>query len=108
VDVQQYCRDHGWRWHLGVKSDTHYRADDGAWQPLRTIPIQPGQRRYVQGITLTAHHAFGLSRVDFFQCRLTPRANLPHPGEQNGLSVTKICDSRFFASGCPIEEIAVE
>jgi hypothetical protein len=21
VDVQQYCRDHGWRWHLGVKAD---------------------------------------------------------------------------------------
>jgi hypothetical protein len=59
VDVQQYCRDHGWRWHLGVKSDTRYRTADGTWQSLRSIPIERGQRRYLQDITLTAQHAFG-------------------------------------------------
>jgi hypothetical protein len=31
-----------------------------------------------------------------------------HNRRRKGMSVTNICDSRFPASGCPMEEIAVE
>jgi len=59
VDLQTYCRDQSWHWHVGVKSDTLFHDGDGVWRPLRSIPIQPGARRYVQGLTLTEQHGFG-------------------------------------------------
>jgi len=36
-----------------------YQAERGVWRPLGSIPIQRGERRYVQGIILTQQHAFG-------------------------------------------------
>src|SRR5439155_23277041 len=59
VELQQFCQAQHWQWQVGVKSDTLYQDSEGAWQPLRAIPIQPGQRRYLQGIILTEQHAFG-------------------------------------------------
>jgi hypothetical protein len=59
VAIQQYCRDHGWHWQLGVKSDTTYPDGQGDRRPLSTIAIQQGQRVYRQGIYLTKEHHFG-------------------------------------------------
>jgi hypothetical protein len=59
VELQRFCQAHHWHWHVGVKSDTLYQDASGVWQPLRCIPIEPGERRYVQGIMLTEQHAFG-------------------------------------------------
>jgi hypothetical protein len=36
-----------------------YQAESGVWRSLGSIPIQRGQRRYLQGIILTEQHAFG-------------------------------------------------
>jgi hypothetical protein len=59
VDLQAYCREQHWHWHVGVKSDTLFQDGDGIFRPLRSIPIQKGQRCYRQGIILTEQHAFG-------------------------------------------------
>ncbi len=59
VELQQYCRTQHWHWHVGVKSDTLFHAGDGVWQPLRTIPVLPGERHYLANLTITAQHAFG-------------------------------------------------
>jgi Transposase DDE domain len=59
VELQQFCQAHLWHWHVGVKSDTLYRDASGVWQPLRAIPIERGERRYVQEILLTEQHGFG-------------------------------------------------
>jgi hypothetical protein len=59
VELQQFCRRQGWHWHVGVKSDTRFHQGDGIWRPLRAIPVQPGERHYLNGLTLTEQHAFG-------------------------------------------------
>ena len=59
VELQRYCRSQKWGWQVGVKSDTLYHTGDGQWQALATIPIQPGQRRYLHHLTLTQTAAFG-------------------------------------------------
>jgi hypothetical protein len=59
VELQRYCRNQKWGWQVGVKSDTLYHTGDGQWQALATIPIQPGQRRYLHHLTLTQTAAFG-------------------------------------------------
>ena len=59
VELQRFCQTHHWHWHVGVKSDTLYQAEDGLWKTLISIPIQRGGRRYVQEIVLTEQHAFG-------------------------------------------------
>lgn len=59
VQLQGYCRSQGWGWQVGVKSDTLYHRGDGRWQALASIPIQPGQRRYLHHLTLTQTAAFG-------------------------------------------------
>ena len=59
VELQRFCQAHQWHWHVGVKSDTLYQDACGVWQPLRAIPIERGQRRYIQAIRLTQQHAFG-------------------------------------------------
>lgn len=58
VELQRYCRRQKWGWQVGVKSDTLYHTGDGQWQALATIPIQPGQRRYLHHLTLTQTAAF--------------------------------------------------
>jgi len=59
VGVQQYCRDQGWHWHLGVKSDTYAQLTDGTWQQLRSLPLPRGERKYWQQLYLTQQHGFG-------------------------------------------------
>jgi hypothetical protein len=59
VQVQQYCQAHHWHWQLGLKSDILFRQGAADWQPLRTIAVPRGARRYVQDVILTQKHAFG-------------------------------------------------
>lgn len=61
VKVQHYCRKHHWGWQVGVKSDTHFHQGDLNWQPLHTVRVKQGQRRYLHDITLTQKEA--LSQV---------------------------------------------
>lgn len=59
VEVQQFCREQEWHWHVGVKSDTLFHQGDELWRPLRAIPVQPGERHYLGGLTLSKQHGFG-------------------------------------------------
>jgi Transposase DDE domain len=59
VDLQRFCQQQRWHWHVGVKSDTLYQTASGEWRTLRSIPIKRGQRCYIQTIILTQEHAFG-------------------------------------------------
>jgi len=59
VPLQQTCKDFGWHWQVGLKSDVYFQSSDGLWQPLRDLDLQQGQRRYLQGVALTQEHAFG-------------------------------------------------
>jgi len=59
VEIQRYCQKKHWHWQVGVKSDTLFRQGPGDWQPLQTIALSQGERRYLQGVTLTQKHAFG-------------------------------------------------
>ena len=56
VELQRFCQQHHWHWHVGVKSDTLYQAANGVWKTLRSIAIQRGQRRYVPAMILTHQH----------------------------------------------------
>lgn len=58
VEVQRYCRQQGWGWQLGVKSDTLFHRGDEQWQALRTLKVARGQRRYVHNVTLTQTHTW--------------------------------------------------
>ena len=58
VELQRYCRQQGWGWQVGVKSDTLFRQGSTPWQALRTLQVAPGQRRYVHDLTLTQQHAW--------------------------------------------------
>lgn len=80
VEVQGYCRRQGWGWQLGVKSDTLYHCGDGDWQALSSIPIEPGQRRYLHDVTLTQKVAFGPVHllVDWSYQTETPRYLVCH------------------------------
>jgi len=59
VPLQQTCRDYGWHWQVGLKSDLYFQPPAGPWQALRDLGLQPGQRCYLQGVSLTQEHAFG-------------------------------------------------
>lgn len=59
VSVQQCCRDFGWHWQVGLKSDLWFYAPPGEWHPLRDLPLQPGQRCYRSDVFLTREHQFG-------------------------------------------------
>jgi len=59
VSLQRTCQDYGWHWQVGLKSDLYFRSSEGPWQALRDLALQPGQRRYLQGVYLTQEHAFG-------------------------------------------------
>lgn len=75
VDLQKYCRNQGWHWYLGLKSDILYCQSPGNWCPLAAIPIERGQRRYLHNIWLTQKHAFGPVHllVDWTQKHDSPR-----------------------------------
>src|SRR6266487_1644471 len=59
VELQRFCQEQQWQWQVGVKSDTLYQAANGVWKTLRSLPIERGERRYVQHLILTEQHAFG-------------------------------------------------
>lgn len=59
VELQRFCQEQRWHWQVGVKSDTLYQDESRVWKTLRSIPIQRGERRYVQQIFLTEQHGFG-------------------------------------------------
>lgn len=59
VDLQRKLQGYGWHWQVGLKSDLCFHTGDGDWRALRELGLQPGERRYLQGITLTREHAFG-------------------------------------------------
>lgn len=59
VEVQRYCQARHWHWQLGLKSDTLFRQNRGNWQPLRSLAVPRGERRYHQDVILTRQHAFG-------------------------------------------------
>jgi hypothetical protein len=75
VDLQRYCRDQGWHWYLGLKSDILYCQWPADWQPLSAITIKPGERRYLHNVFLTQRHAFGPVHllVDWTQAHDKPR-----------------------------------
>lgn len=59
VEVQRYCQAHHWHWQLGLKSDILFRQAGDDWQPLQTLAVPRGERRYYQDVILTKQHAFG-------------------------------------------------
>jgi hypothetical protein len=59
VDVQQYCQSQHWHWQVGLTCSTLFRQGTSDWQELRTIPLDRGQRRYLQDVLLSKTHAFG-------------------------------------------------
>lgn len=58
VEIQRLCRRWHWHWQVGLKSDLLFHTDDHRWRALRELTLQPGQRRYLQAVTLTEKHAF--------------------------------------------------
>ncbi len=59
VSLQQTCQGYGWHWQVGLKSDLHFHPGEGPWQKSSTLNLQPGERRYLQGIYLNREHPFG-------------------------------------------------
>lgn len=59
VSLQQLCRKYHWHWQVGLKSDLYFRDQTGLWQPLKTLALQTGQRRYLNQVYLTQKHDFG-------------------------------------------------
>jgi len=59
VDLQMYCRDQGWHWYVGLKSDILYYQVPQGWQSLGSIPMVRGQRLFLHNIMLTKQHQFG-------------------------------------------------
>ena len=58
VGLQSYCRQQGWGWQVGVKSDTLFHQGDGQWRPLKTIKVEKGKRCYLHHLILTQKKAF--------------------------------------------------
>ena len=58
VPLQQTAKDYGWHWHVGLKGDILFHTGDGCWHPLSALGLHPGERRYLQEVTLTREHAF--------------------------------------------------
>jgi hypothetical protein len=59
VLLQQTCQKYGWHWQVGLKSDLYFQQGDDPWRPLRSLALQPGQRRYLNQVYLTQKHTFG-------------------------------------------------
>lgn len=86
VSLQQLCRDYGWHWQVGLKSDLWFYDTPGAWQTLRDLPLQPGQRCYRTNVFLTREHQFGPLQLmaDWTAHQDTPRywaLDLPANGQ---------------------------
>lgn len=59
VPLQQELQRLGWHWQVGLKKDILFKLAENSWQPLETLKVKKGERRYLQAITLTESHAFG-------------------------------------------------
>lgn len=59
ISVQRTCQGYGWHWQVGLKSDLRFHTGDGQWQMLSALHLQPGERRYLQGIYLNRDHPLG-------------------------------------------------
>lgn len=60
VSLQAYCREQGWHWHVGLKSDLLIRTEAGQEMALIDLPISATSGPvYCQNVSLTATHAFG-------------------------------------------------
>jgi hypothetical protein len=57
-DVMQVAVGYGWDYCLRVKGDQLVRVAGGDWQPLATLPLQPGERRYLTDVTFTKRHCY--------------------------------------------------
>lgn len=75
VPLQQCCRDYGWHWQVGLKSDLWFYDTPRGWQSLRDLPLQPGQRCYRTNVFLTREHQFGPLHLmaDWSAHQATPR-----------------------------------
>lgn len=58
VGLQRYCRQQGWGWQVGLKSDILFQQGKATWRPLSSVAIQQGQRRYLHHVSLTRSKAF--------------------------------------------------
>lgn len=87
VGLQGYCRQQGWGWQVGVKSDTLFHQGDGQWRPLRSVMVEKGQRSYLHNLTLTQNQPFPAVHliVDWTHNWETPRYVICHQ-PTNGLS----------------------
>jgi len=59
LELQSWCRQQRWHWQIGVHRTLSFSFDQHAWQPLQNLGLQPGERRYLQGIWLRQTRAFG-------------------------------------------------
>lgn len=59
LELQAWCRDHGWHWQVGVRCELNFRTAATTWRPLRSLALAPGERRYLQAVSLGVHEAFG-------------------------------------------------
>lgn len=60
VALQTYCRQQGWHWHVGLKSDLIILTESGRQQALIDLAVGPSRGPvYCQNVRLTARHAFG-------------------------------------------------
>jgi len=73
--LQQLCRNFGWHWQVGLKSDTWVYTPSGEWQRLSDLGVRPGERRFLTNVFLTREHQFGpLSLIaDWSPNQETPR-----------------------------------
>lgn len=58
VGLQSYCRQQGWGWQVGVKSDTLFHTGDQQWRALKTVTVNKGERRYRHNLVLTKKQAW--------------------------------------------------
>jgi hypothetical protein len=59
VEVQRLCRQFGWHYQVGIKSDTYYRMPADEWKLLSSLGLEPDERRYLEGRYLSKRHNYG-------------------------------------------------
>jgi hypothetical protein len=59
VEVQRLCRQFGWHYQVGVKSDTYFRWAGEEWQLLAELGLEVGERCYLEGCYLSKQHEYG-------------------------------------------------
>lgn len=59
VDIMTYATALGWHYRLRLHSDTQIQLPDGRWVALQDVGLVEGQRRYLQGVTITKNKCYG-------------------------------------------------